>query len=129
MLSEQLEQQQNHRNGDHREGCLWGGGEGRMGEGTGNKKHNWQVQNRQGEVKNIGNGEARELICMTHGHELRGGMLVEGGVCRVEGSKGEKKWDSCNSTINKIYFKNNYQIIRKLVKSIDNCNKNNFTFV
>ena len=27
-----------------------------------------------GEVKNsIGNGEAKELICMTHGHELRGG--------------------------------------------------------
>ena len=29
------------------------------GKGTGNKKHNWLVQNRQGEVKNsIGNGEA-----------------------------------------------------------------------
>ena len=42
-------------------------------KGTGNKKHNWQVQNRQGEVKNsIGNGEAKELICMAHGHELRG---------------------------------------------------------
>ena len=27
-----------------------------------------------GEVKNsIGNGEAQELTCMTHGHELRGG--------------------------------------------------------
>ena len=27
-----------------------------------------------GEVKNsIGNGEAKELICTTHGHELRGG--------------------------------------------------------
>ena len=26
-----------------------------------------------GEVKNsIGNGEAKELICMTHGHELKG---------------------------------------------------------
>ena len=26
----------------------------------------------QGEVKNsIGNGVAKELICMTHGHELR----------------------------------------------------------
>ena len=38
----------------------------------------------------MGNGEAKELICMTHGHELRGGMLV-GGSCRVEGNKGEKK--------------------------------------
>ena len=33
------------------------------GKGTGNKKHEWQVQNRQGEVKNsIGNVEAKELI-------------------------------------------------------------------
>ena len=24
-LSKQLEQEQNHRNGDHMEGCLWGG--------------------------------------------------------------------------------------------------------
>ena len=36
------------------------------------------MQNRQGEAKNnIGNGEAEELICMTHGHELNcEGMLV-----------------------------------------------------
>ena len=34
-----------------------------------------------GEVKNsIGNGEAKELICMTHGHELSGGMLEGWGV-------------------------------------------------
>ena len=34
------------------------------------------------EVKNsIGNGEAKELVCMTHGHELRGwGMLVGEGL-------------------------------------------------
>ena len=45
----------------------WGGGS------TGNKKHNLLVQKRQGEVKNsIQNGEAKELICMTYGHELRG---------------------------------------------------------
>ena len=32
------------------------------------------MENRQGEGKNsIGNGEAKELICMTHGHELRSG--------------------------------------------------------
>ena len=37
-----------------------------------NKKHKWQVQNRQEEVKNnIGNVDAKELICMTHGQELR----------------------------------------------------------
>ena len=52
------------------------------GKGRENKKHNWQLQNRQGEVKNsIGNGEAKELACMTHGHELSwggegGSMLV-----------------------------------------------------
>ena len=28
----------------------------------------------------IGNGEAEELICVTHGHELSGGMWVGGGV-------------------------------------------------
>ena len=56
---------------------------------THDKKHNWQVQNRQGEIKNnIGNVEAKELICMTHGHELKGG-----------------KWDNCNSIINKYIFK------------------------
>ena len=31
-LSKQLEQEQNHRNGDHMEGYQQGGGEGRMGE-------------------------------------------------------------------------------------------------
>ena len=62
-----------------------GKGKGKNGEkGTGNKKHKGQVQNRQGEVKNsMGNGEAKELICTTHGHEVSGGgggMLVEGVV-------------------------------------------------
>ena len=34
----------------------------------------------------MGNGEAKELICMTYGHELRWGN--EGGRgCRVEGNK------------------------------------------
>ena len=41
-LSKQLEQEQNHRNGDHMERYQWGGGGRRMGgKGTGNKKHNW----------------------------------------------------------------------------------------
>ena len=42
--------------------------EGREWEkGTGNKKHKWQVENRQGEVKDsIGNGEAKERIFMTY---------------------------------------------------------------
>ena len=51
----------------------------------------------------MGNGEAKELICMTHEHELSWGHTGGRGVCRVEGNKGEKKWDNCNSIINKIY--------------------------
>ena len=48
---------------------------------TQNKQHKWQVENRQGEGKNsIGNIEVKELICTTHGHELKGGMWVGGGV-------------------------------------------------
>ena len=86
--NKQLEQEQNHRNGDHMEGYQWGGGGREKGKGTENKKHNWQVQNRQRGFKNsMGNGEAKELICMTHGHELSGGNAVEEGM---KGRKGEK---------------------------------------
>ena len=66
------------------------------------------VENRQGEVKNsIRNVEAKELICTTHGHELRwGGENADGRRdARWRGIKG-KKWDKCISIINKIYFKN-----------------------
>ena len=46
------------------------------GKGAGNKRK-WQVQNRQGEVKNsMGNGEAKELTCTILGHELRWGVLL-----------------------------------------------------
>ena len=41
-LSKQVEQEQNHRNGDHMEGYHLGWGEGKwVGEGTENKQHNW----------------------------------------------------------------------------------------
>ena len=51
------------------------------GKGTENKQHKWQVEDRQGEVKNsTGNVEAKELIYMTHGHELKGRMMVGGSV-------------------------------------------------
>ena len=45
-------------------GLSAGRASGENGEkGIGNKKHSWQEQNRQGEVKNsIGNGESKELI-------------------------------------------------------------------
>ena len=39
-----------------------------------------------GDVKNsIGNGEAKELICMTHGHELRGNIAGGNGDTRHRG--------------------------------------------
>ena len=81
-------------------------GRAKGGQGPGNKKHKWQVQNRQGEVKNsMGNREAKELICMTHGHELRWGNASGwGGGTGWRGIKGRKKWDDCNSIINKIYI-------------------------
>ena len=48
--------------------------------------------NRQGEVKNsIGKGEAKELICKTHGHELsRIGGLLEGTGVPGGGEQREK---------------------------------------
>ena len=66
------------------ESYKWGGKGGKSGEkGTGNKKHKWQVQNRQREGKNIiGNGEAKDLVCTNHGHELKwgndGGRGIQG---------------------------------------------------
>ena len=69
-------------------------GEGRGkngGTGPGNKKHKWYVQNRQGEVKNsIGNVEAKELMCTTHGRELRGKNTGDGGVQGGGEQRGEK---------------------------------------
>ena len=34
--------------------------------------------------------------------------MLAGGGCKVEGNKGRKKWDNCNSIINKLYLKKNY---------------------
>ena len=54
----------------------------------------------------MGYREAKELVCMTHGHELSGWWW--GGECGRErgvGRRGLKrgKRDNCNSMINKIY--------------------------
>ena len=57
-----------------------------------------------GEVKNsMGNGETKELICMTHGDALRWGNAGGRGGAGRRGIKWRKKWDNCNSIINKIY--------------------------
>ena len=58
-----------------------------------------------GGVKNgIGNREFIELICTTHGHELRGGMWVREGVLGRGGVRG-RNWENGNSIINQIYLK------------------------
>ena len=68
-----------------REGEEWG-------KGTENKKHKCLVQNRQREVKySIGNGEAKEFICKTYGHELRWGNIGGRGGAGLRGIKGSKK--------------------------------------
>ena len=47
------------------------------------------MENRQGEGKNsVGNVEAKELICMTHGHELKGGNVDGRGCAGQRGKKG-----------------------------------------
>ena len=70
----------------------WRGREENGRKGTRNKKHNWQIQNRQGEVKNsIGNGEAKELICMNHGYELKWGNVGGRDSAGWKGTKGREK--------------------------------------
>ena len=48
----------------------------------------------------MGKGEAEELICMTHGHELRWGNAGGKRGAGWRGIKRRKKWNS-NSIINK----------------------------
>ena len=63
------------------------------------------AQSRQGEVENsIGSGEAKELTCTTHGHELRWGNAGGRGAQGGGGIKGRKKWGNCNSIIIKYIF-------------------------
>ena len=77
--------------GEHLEGYQLGGGRGQMwGKVQGLRTTNCLVQYRPGDVKHsIGNGKAKEPICMTQGHELRR-VLLEGMVVPMEGGKGGK---------------------------------------
>ena len=70
-LRKQEEQRQNHGYRECFDGCQMGEGCGGMGEEVrGLRSTNRQLQNSHGDVKySIGNGGAKELICMTHGHE------------------------------------------------------------
>ena len=84
----------------------WEGGGGEQGTGTWIKKHNWQVQNRQGDVKNhVGNGEAKELTCTTHRPKVRRWIAGGNGDTELRGAEG-KHWDNYDSIINKIHLKN-----------------------
>ena len=56
-----------------------------MGGCTGNRKHNRHKIDRS-----RGNGETKELICTTHGHELRGGTVGRWGCAGRRGMKGRK---------------------------------------
>ena len=80
---------------------------------------NWQVQHRQGEVNNsTGNGEAKELMGITHGHELKGGRNASGnGGTGERWTKGENQ-DNCNSMINKIYSKKQIKLLLTLKKEV-----------
>ena len=52
----------------------------------------------------MGNGEAKELMCVTHLHELR--RWIAGGDGDTSGGRpGGKNCDNRNSIINKIYLK------------------------
>ena len=70
-LRKQLEQEKNHRNEDHMEGYQQGGGRMGRGEVQGIRSIVDRCKT-DGDIKtSIGNEEARESICTTHGHELR----------------------------------------------------------
>ena len=73
-ISQQLEQEQNHRNEDHMEGYQGRGVSGEWQEKVQGIRSIIYRHKIDGEVKNsIGNVEAKELTRPTHGHELRGG--------------------------------------------------------
>ena len=67
----------------------------------------------------VGSGEAKKLVCTTHGRKLRGGGMLEGMVVPGRGRlRGEKKWDNCNSIINKLYLKKELMSLKLLVHNL-----------
>ena len=55
------------------------------------------------------NIEAKELIHLTHRHELRRGNAIGREGAGWMGIK-RKKWDNCYSTISKLYLKKSYLV-------------------
>ena len=95
------------------EGYQLGGRKGRIGgkvQGLRSINGRYKIDR---DVKNSrGNGESKELVCMTHGHELRRGDSWREWGYLEEGDKGEN-WDNCNSIINKIYLNSKINILTK----------------
>ena len=70
----------------------WEGEGGNWGKSPGIKYK--QEYNRQGDIKNrIGNGEAKELLFMTHGHELSGCYCWREWQVLGGGGQSGKNWD------------------------------------
>ena len=91
-LSKQKELRQNHGSREHFDGCQMGGVYRIMGEEVrGLRSTSRQLQNSHGDVKyGIGNGVAKELICMTRGYEQWwGNYLREQGGLGARGGDGE----------------------------------------
>ena len=64
------------------------------------------VGRKWGEGKNsIGNLEAKELICMTHGHELKGGNVGGRGCAGQTGIKGRNGTTVIAESIKYIFLK------------------------
>ena len=67
-----------------------GGRKGEKVQGIRSINGRYKIDRGRLRIGNGGNGEAKECIGMTHGHELRGGMLVGGWVQDGGRIKGRK---------------------------------------
>ena len=100
-LRKQGEQRQNHGYREHFDGCQMGGRYGGMDEEVrGLRSTNRWLQKSRGDVRySIGNGAAKELTRMTHGHEpWCGDCLKEWGLLSGGEQRG-KNQDNCNRII------------------------------
>ena len=84
-------------------GLQWGGGGRRMGAKVqGIRSINGRYKIDRGRLRIVWEME-KPKICTTHEHELRGGNAGGRRGAGQRRIKGRKKWDNCNSMINKRY--------------------------
>ena len=103
-IKQTKKQEQSHGYRERFDGCQMGGRCRGMSEDVkGLRSTDRQLQNSHVDIKcNIGNGVAKELTHMTHGHEQwRADCLREWAVLGGGGQRG-LNWDNCNGIINKI---------------------------